>query len=310
MLGLLLRRFLLEEDLVEVYNGTALKPAVVEYSENWEYDKPEVAYQNNARGGVATCSVTIGDQTIEDCFTIIEAPTILGGSVRLSTPAGLRFQSKVSDGMVEMGATFGTLIIPRAVLGEEELTIDTATVENIEQTVWATENVKTNNPSAYEEGYAYFNAVLTDIPAEHYGTEIVARSYVYLDGVYYYSEEVERSIAQVAAYAIQDGYTESVLYTYVDTALANEEKALDREVLLGENSVYQLALSGVKNYVAVWSVNNENILTIDKNGKITAGQAGVAYVTAQIGSTVLQCEVVVRQSEDDKENELPLVPYD
>ena len=136
------------------------------------------------------------------------------------------------------------------------------------------------------------------------------RVYVYLDGVYYYSEEVERSIAQVAAYAIQDGYTESVLYTYVDTALANEEKSLDREVILGENSVYQFALSGVKNYVAVWSVNNENILTIDKNGKITARQAGVARVTAQIGSTVLQCEVVVRQSEDDKENELPLVPYD
>lgn len=146
----------------------------------------------------------------------IEAPTILGGSVRLSTPAGLRFQSKVSDGMVEMGATFGTLIIPRAVLGEEELTVETAMVENIEQTQWATDIVKENNPAAYEEGYEYFNAVLTDIPAEHYGTEIVARSYVYLDGVYYYSDEVERSIAQVAAYAIQDGYTDSVLYTYVD----------------------------------------------------------------------------------------------
>ena len=300
----------LEENLVEVYNGVALEPASLEYSGNWEYDKPEVEYQNNTKGGVATCAVTIGGQTINDTFTIIEAPTILGGSVRLSTPAGLRFQSKVSDGMEEMGATFGTLIIPRAVLGEEELTVETAMVENIVQTQWATEIVKENDPSAYEEGYEYFNAVLTDIPAEHYGTEIVARSYVYLDGVYYYSDEVERSIAQVAAYAIQDGYTESVLYAYVDAALANEEKTLEREVVLGENSVYQLTLSGAKNYVAVWNVNNENVLTIDKNGKITARQAGVAYVTAQIGSTVLQCEVVVRQSAQDVENELPLVPYE
>ena len=300
----------LEENLVEVYNGVALEPASLEYSGNWEYDKPEVEYQNNTKGGVATCAVTIGGQTINDTFTIIEEPTILGGSVRLSTPAGLRFQSKVSDGMEEMGATFGTLIIPRAVLGEEELTVETAMVENIVQTQWATEIVKENDPSAYEEGYEYFNAVLTDIPAEHYGTEIVARSYVYLDGVYYYSDEVERSIAQVAAYAIQDGYTESVLYTYVDTALANEEKALEREVVLGENSVYRLTLSGAKNYVAVWNVNNENVLTIDKNGKITARQAGVAYVTAQIGSTVLQCEVVVRQPAQDVENELPLVPYE
>ena len=300
----------LEEDLVEVYNGVALKPASVEYSESWEYDKPEVEYQNNTKGGVATCSVTIGGQTISDTFTIIEAPTILGGSVRLSTPAGLRFQSKVSDGMVEMGATFGTLIIPRAVLGGEELTIETAMVENIVQTQWATEIVKENNPSAYEEGYEYFNAVLTDIPAEHYGTEIVARSYVYLDGVYYYSDEVERSIAQVAAFAIQDGYTDEVLYTYVDTALANEVKNLERQVILGENSIYQLTLSGVKNYVAVWSVNDDSVLTIDKNGKITARQPGVACVTAQIGTTVLYCEVIIREDIEDNTNELPLIPYD
>ena len=300
----------LEENLVEVYNGAALEPASLEYSGNWEYDQPEIVYQNNEKGGVATCSVSIGDQTIEDTFTIIEAPTILGGSVRLSTPAGLRFQSKVSDGMVEMGATFGTLIIPRAVLGEEELTIETAMVENIEQTQWATDIVKENNPATYEEGYEYFNAVLTDIPAEHYGTEIVARSYVCLNGVYYYSDEVERSIAQVAAYAIQDGYTDSVLYTYVDTALANETKTLEREVILGENRAYQLTLSGVKNYVAVWSVNDENVLTIDKNGKITARQAGVACVTAQIGTTVLYCEVIVRADIEDNTNELPLIPYD
>ena len=300
----------LEENLVEVYNGVALEPASLEYSGNWEYDQPEIVYQNNEKGGVATCSVSIGDQTIEDTFTIIEAPTILGGSVRLSTPAGLRFQSKVSDGMVKMGATFGTLIIPRAVLGEEELTVETAMVENIEQTQWATDIVKENNPAAYEEGYEYFNAVLADIPAEHYGTEIVARSYVCLNGVYYYSDEVERSIAQVAAFAIQDGYTNEVLYTYVDTALVDEVKTLERQVILGENSVYQLTLSGVKNYVAVWSVNDDSVLTIDKNGKIIARQAGVACVTAQIGTTVLYCEVIIREDIEDNTNELPLIPYD
>jgi hypothetical protein len=148
------------------------------------------------------------------------------------------------------------------------------------------------------------------IPAEHYGTEIVARSYVYFDGVYYYSEEVERSIAQVAAFAIQDGYTNEVLYTYVDTALVDEVKTLERQVILGKNSVYQLTLSGVKNYVAVWSVNDDSVLTIDKNGKITARQAGVACVTAQIGTTVLHCEVIVRKDIEDNSNELPLVPYE
>lgn len=300
----------LEEDLRVVYTGNPIQPMKVECSTDWEYDQPSVTYENNVYGGTATCYATIGNAQVDGSFTIIEAPTVLGGSVRLSAPAGLRFQSKVPQAMVEMGATFGTLVIPRAVLGDAELTINTALVENIEQTVWATEIVQENNPTAYEEGYEYFNAVLTDIPADYYGTEIVARSYMYLDGVYYYSAEVERSIAQVAAYAIQDGYTDAVLYNYVDTALANEVKTLEKEVILRENSVYQLTLSGVKNYVAVWSVENNGVLTIDKNGKITARQAGVAYVTAQIGSTVLQCKVVVRQSAQDVENELPLVPYD
>ena len=301
---------LLEENLVEVYHGVAVEPASMAYSENWEYDRPEIEYQNNDKGGVATCSVSIGGQTINATFTIIEAPTILGGSVRLSTPAGLRFQSKVPQEMVELGGSFGTLIIPRAVLGEEELTVETTKVRHIKQTKWATDAVKEIQPSAYEEGYEYFNAVLTDIPAEYYGTEIVARSYVYLNGVYYYSDEVERSIAQVAAYAIQDGYTDSVLYTYIDTALKNEVKTLEQEVILGVGTVYQLTLSGVKNYVAVWSVDDESILAIDKNGKIIAKQAGVARVTAKIGSTILQCDVIVRPLEQDTENELPLVPYD
>ena len=252
----------------------------------------------------------MGNVQVDGSFTIVEAPTILGGSVRLSTPAGLRFQSKVPQAMVEMGGTFGTLVIPRAVLGDKELTIDTALVENIEQTKWATDLVKENNPAAYEEDFAYFNAVLTKIPAEEYGTEIVARSYVCLDGVYYYSEEVERSIAQVAAYAIQDGYTDTVLYTYVDTALANETKSMEKSVLIHEGYSYQLTLSGVKNYVAVWSVDNNSVVTVGRNGKITARKEGVAYVTAKVGSTVMRCEIVVRKALQDSESELPLVPYD
>ena len=300
----------LDEDLRVAYTGNPIEPMEVVCSADWEYDQPTVTYKNNVHGGIATSSVVIGDAQVDGTFTIIEAPTILGGSVRLSAPAGLRFQSKVPQAMVEMDGTFGTLVIPRAVLGDAELTVETALAENIEQTVWATENVQTSNPAAYEEGYQYFNAVLTKIPEEYYGTEIVARSYVYLDGVYYYSEEVERSLAQVAAYAIQDGYTEEVLYSYVDTALATETKSMEKSVILNEGDRYQLTLSGVKNYVAVWTVVNNGVLSIDKNGKITARQAGVARVTAQIGSTVLQCEVIVRQFVQDSENELPLVPYD
>ena len=301
---------LVEDNLTVDYTGDAIEPVEVEYSADWEYNPLAVQYQNNVLGGVSKYSVSIGNERIDGSFIIRQAPTILGGSVRLAAPAGLRFQSKVSQTMVNMGATFGTLVIPRAVLGEEELTIDTAMVENIEQTQWATEIVRENNPSAYVEGYAYFNAVLTDIPASHYGTEIVARSYMLLDGVYYYSDEVERSIAQVAAYAIQDGYTEEVLYTYVDTALADETKTMDEKVMLGEKTTYQLTVSGIKNYVAVWSVEDGSVLSIGKNGEIITKKEGKTYVTAKIGSTELRCEIIVRKSSQDMDNELPLIPCD
>ena len=302
--------FVLDDGFVAEYHGEAVEPASIAYSDNWEYDKPDIIYQNNDRGGVATGSLVIGGEVIDGEFSIIEAPTILGGSVRLSTPAGLRFQSKVSKGMLELGATFGTLIIPRAVLGKNELTVDTAMVENVKQTTWATDIMKENNPAAYEEGYEYFNAVLTHIPAEHYGTEIVARSYAYIDGVYYYSEEIERSIAQVAAFAIQDGYTNDVLYDYVDIALADETPSVEGEVILGENGTYQLTLSGVRGYVAVWTVEDDSIISIGKNGQIIALAEGQTYITAKIGSTILHCTVIVRKDIEDSDNELPLVPYD
>ena len=300
----------MEEGLVEMYSGAAIEPATVETSGDWEYDEPNVSYQNNVEIGTATCRITIGDIAIEKEFLIIDTPTILGGSVRLSEPAGLRFQSKVPEGMLEMGATFGTLVIPRAVLGESELTMSTPKVKHIPQTKWATEVVKQSYSVDYEEGYEYFNAVLTDIPEANLGTEIVARSYVCVDGVYYYSQEVERSVAQVAAFALQAGYTDEVLKTYVDTALAGETKGLEREVIIGETCEYQLTLSGTKGYVAIWKVENEHVVQVGKNGKIQAVSEGETWITATIGTTVLQCKVIVRKDVLDNSNELPLIPYE
>ena len=190
------------------------------------------------------------------------------------------------------------------------MTISTPKVKHIPQTKWATEVVKQSYSVDYEEGYEYFNAVLTDIPEANLGTEIVARSYVCVDGVYYYSQEVERSVAQVAAFALQAGYTDEVLKTYVDTALAGETKGLEREVIIGETCEYQLTLSGTKGYVAIWKAENEHVVQVGKNGKIQAVSEGETWITATIGTTVLQCKVIVRKDVLDNSNELPLIPYE
>lgn len=284
----------MDETVSLQYTGSAIKPATLTFSGDWEYDKPAIAYENNIEIGKAKYSVLVGELNVEKEFVIVDTPTILGGSVRTAAPSGLRFQSKIEDGMKDSGAKFGTLIIPKEVLGENELTVDTSTVENIEQKNWATEDVKANHLEDYEEGYEYFNAVLTEIPEEYFAEVIVARSYVYANGQYYYSDPVERSIAQVAAYAIQDGYTNEILYDYVDKALADTTVTMQTTATLFEGESMQLTLSGNKGYVAIWSTDSD-ILTVDKDGNVTAGKKeGTATVVAKLGTITVTCEVTVK----------------
>lgn len=284
----------LDENVSLQYTGNEIKPVTLAISGDWEYDKPALVYENNVEIGKAKGLITAGQVCAEQEFIIVGTPTILGGSVRTSAPSGLRFQSKIDSGLVDSGAKLGTLIIPKAVLGENELTVETATVNNIEQTKWATESVKVNNPKDYEEGYEYFNGVLTEIPEAHYDKVIVARSYVYANGQYYYSEPVERSIAQVAASALKDGYTNDILYDYVDKALVGSTVSMTTSVEMYIGESYQLVLSGNKGYVAIWSSSDENIVAVDKNGQITAlKKEGTAEITAKIGGFTVQCTVTV-----------------
>lgn len=277
-----------------VYTGKAVQPYTVTVDGAWEYKAPVAAYENNVECGQATCTITAGEQSFENNFVVVSAPEILGGSVRTAAPSGLRFQSKIEDGMKDSGATFGTLVIPKGVLGDNELTIETSTVEDIEQTKWATNSVKESHSKDYQEGYEYFNAVLKEIPAEYYDEVIVARSYVYANGQYYYSEPEERSIAQVAAYAIQDGYTNEILYDYVDKALADTTVTMQTTATLFDGESMQLTLSGNKGYVAIWSTNSD-ILTVDKEGNVTAGKKeGTATVVAKLGTITVTCEVTVK----------------
>jgi hypothetical protein len=285
----------LDENVSLQYSGFAIEPIKVDYSDEWEYASAIISYEDNVECGIAAYTVQFGDLTVEDSFLIIEAPVILGGSVRTAAPCGLRFQSKVSKELVDAGASFGTLVIPKEELGNNQLTIDTGLANNIEQTIWATEGVKEMNPHDYEEGYEYFNAVLTDIPEEHYDKVIVARSYIYANGQYYYAETVERSVAQVAAYAIQDGYTNDILYEYVDKALADSTVLIENAIEIYEGETYQLNLSGNKGYVAIWSSSDESIATVDNTGKITAlKKEGKVVIMAKIGNIVAECTLTVK----------------
>ena len=134
---------------------------------------------------------------------------------------------------------------------------------------------------------------MTDIPAEFYGTRIIARAYLENNGVYYYSETIERSIAQVAAYALQDGYTEETLRTYVDTALKNETVQISLTSIANVGKEITLELAGNKGYVAIWTLSDESVASIDKNGKLIGKSVGEVVVTAKIGNKTAQITVSV-----------------
>ncbi len=283
----------INESVSLLYSGVEIEPIKVEYSEAWEYDKPTVRYENNVACGKANYALTIGQVCVENEFIIVKAPVILGASIRMDEPSGLRFQSKISSEMKNTGARFGTLVIPKDELGKNELTINTENVQNIEQTKWATESLKLGNAKDYQEGYEYFNAVLTEIPDLHYDKVIVARSYVYANGQYYYSNTIERSVGQVSSQLLHGGYESDILRGLVDKALADSTLSIVPTLELFDGETHQLTLLGNKGYAAIWSANND-IVSVDENGYIKAGnKEGKAVITAKLGNQTLQCTVVV-----------------
>ena len=223
-----------------------------------------------------------------------------GASVRTVSPAGLRFMSSVPKSVKESG-TFGTLIIPKEILGGDKLNHNADTADNvalnyteIAQTKWATEAVKELPNFDFDENREYFNAVLTEIPTEHYGTELVACAYALIDGTYYYSTPVTRSIGWVSAAALADGETDAFLVECVDTALASNTLAMESNVLMDLNDEFTLSLTGNNDYAAIWTTSAEDVATVDKNGKVTAVAEGSAVITAKLGSKTVTSSVTVK----------------
>ena len=135
----------------------------------------------------------------------------LGGSVRVSEPnTGLRFQFEFDESVIaslaELGVTaeYGAVLLPSEMLGENELTLETADVLDI----------PAENPGTGENGGVLISAVLTGIPEAEYATAVTARAYIKLTAgehvTIIYSEALERSVQQVAQAALADpdgGYT-------------------------------------------------------------------------------------------------------
>ena len=143
--------------------------------------------------------------------------TLDGASVRLNTPAGIRFQGRVDKEYIDgLGYVYGTANVKYGVLIAPydyitgEFTIDalgSGKYLKIEAEKLA------NEDTAKQDRYYQFNCAMVNIKASNYGRDFAARTYIEIskgDGTteYIYSDFDEktnvRSIASVATMALSD----------------------------------------------------------------------------------------------------------
>ena len=221
-----------------------------------------------------------------------------GASIRMEDPTGIRFLSSVSAEYAE-GYEIGTLVVPKAVLGNATLnhnddTVDDVTVnyQNIVQTKWSNKAVAELDGFDYDASRCYFNAVLMGVPNTDYDTVLVARAYAVKDGKYVYGEQIERSVAQVSAMALQNGEYSELLEKYVDVALGDKTPAMASEMYVGKGDT-ALQPTDTNGYAVAWTSSDEEVATVDKNGVLTAKGNGKTTVTGKLGSKTFTSTVQV-----------------
>jgi uncharacterized protein YjdB len=228
----------------------------------------------------------------------------LGASVRVSSDKGIRFAFGLPEEVTGDDYEIGTLIIPKAVLGDGVLNHNDDPADEVDVSyahISCSKNwVPNDKIDNAKEGYKYYNAALTEIPQLNYDTTLVARSYYVKNGVYTYSDPVERSMGYVAAAALNDGYedTNNILADIVTTAYG--ETALNIEAtedIIGLGETTALVAENEKNYLPIWSVANPSVVNIDKTGTVTAVAGGMTTVTAQIGSVSATKDIYVASAD-------------
>ncbi len=216
---------------------------------------------------------------------------VSGASVRTDAPTGIRFATTVNDAYKatlseDYDYVWGTkLTFTKA--GNQTYTtyVDTQVWTDTTQTRW--------------------NTVLLGVPEGDYLTEITAESYV--KG--YAKDDAEkanvlfsdvvgnaqtRSIAWAASWALNDGETSEVLSDYV-AAITDEVTLSASTLALTVDETQTLTATTDKNYGVVWASTNDEVVTVDKTGRVVAVGAGEATVTATLGTQVKSCAVTVSE---------------
>ena len=195
-------------------------------------------------------------------------------SIRKTEDSGIRFATQISATDKIAGAEYGTLVIPKHLLGENELVLENANAENITVTKWAN-----------EEETTYYSA-LTGIDEKYYNTPLIARSYMKDGETVYYTKPAERSLGYVAVMALDSGEESKLIegiaaktevkFDLSDTALKLNSDQTTAE-LTATASVGGIAYTPE---TFVWESTKEDVVSVE-NGVLQALKEGEATITAK-----------------------------
>lgn len=119
----------------------------------------------------------------------------MGGSIRV-TDAGLRFGYSFYDTQKKNVEEYG-FVYAQGEKENNEITVDDVDSSNVLQ-------LTAYNRLTHEDETTTYNLVFIDIPQTAYNTEISARAYVKIDGIYYYSDTLCYSFNDIAQKVMTD----------------------------------------------------------------------------------------------------------
>ena len=120
----------------------------------------------------------------------------LGGSIRV-TDAGLRFGFSFNESQTDKVEEYG-FVYALGNVDPYSLYVEDTNQSNVYK-------LKANNRITHENNTTTYNLVFTDIPKTAYESQISARTYVKIDGMYFYSDKLCYSFNDIANAVLADG---------------------------------------------------------------------------------------------------------
>ena len=223
---------------------------------------------------------------------------VAGAQVRTTDPSGIRFLTDVNETYkTELAKTYSTETYTW-VWGTE------LTFTDVEENSWTVDAVT----EKWLDNDTRWYTTLVGIPDTDYLTEITAESYVKiydaentLVDTKTVSNAQTRSIAYSASWALNAGCDDDILYDYTK-AIPNTSVELDKESesVVAGTEIQLNANAQPAGYGVAWRSSDTSVATVDKNGKVTAINAGEAIITATLGNATDSYQLTVTPSAESQ----------